>query len=99
MAPPRSEWTELSERRICVPEHVVFRALAEETILLNVQSGHYHGLDPVGARFFDVLREARTVAEARDLLAAEYQQPRARIETDLRGFCESLQRLGLVELE
>lgn len=98
VAPSINHWSELSGRRATVPEHVVFRALAEETIVLNVQTGRYHGLDVIGGRFFTVLQERATVGEALDVLVEEYGEPVERIRTDLAGFCDTLQRLGLVEL-
>lgn len=98
MAASLPEWSEISGRRAAVPEHVVYRALAEETIMLNVETGRYHGLDAIGGRFFAVLQERTTLGEARDALAAEYGEPSERIQADLVAFCDTLRRLGLVEL-
>lgn len=92
-------WEDLGNRRISVPEHVVFRALAAETILLNVQTGRYHGLDAIGARFFTALQESASVGDACATLAEEYEQPDVRIQRDMTGFCDTLQRLGLIAVE
>ena len=33
---------------IVFPQHVVHREFAKETVILNLQSGMYHGLNPTG---------------------------------------------------
>lgn len=95
MSPP---WNELRGRSVTVPEHVVFRDLRQETVLLNVRSGEYHSVDPVGARFFAVMREGGTLFEATQALAGEYGQPRETVEADMAVFVAQLLELGLVEL-
>jgi hypothetical protein len=93
------DWEGLRRCRVVVPDHVVFRGLAEETILLNIDTGHYHGLDRVGGRFFEVIRESDGLGAASLRLAAEYGQPLPQIEADLIRFCVDLESRGLIELE
>jgi hypothetical protein len=88
----------LSTRRVAVPEHVVFRAFAKETVLLNVQTGQYHGLDRIGSRFFVVIRDAPNLGTASEQLASEYGQPLERITGDLVTFCNDLMNRGLVQI-
>jgi hypothetical protein len=47
-----------------VPEHVVYRKFAEETVALNLQTGRYHGLNPTAAAMVQALRDEPTVAAA-----------------------------------
>src|SRR4051794_21324074 len=91
-------WESIARSQVSIPAHVVFRALGNETVLLNVRTGQYHGLDEVGSRFFAVMTEASDLAAASAILAAEYEQPPERIEADLEGFCQELQGLALIEL-
>jgi hypothetical protein len=98
MAMHVNDWAAVQDRVVSVPEHVVFREMSDETIVLNVSTGKYHSLDPVATRFFEVLRQSANISAARDELADQYQQPRERIETDLAEFCETLARLGLIEV-
>jgi hypothetical protein len=99
MTPPDQDWERMRDCRVVVPDHVVFRGLAEETILLNIETGHYHGLDRVGGRFFEVIRECEGLGAASRRLAAEYAQPLPQIEADLVRFCVDLESRGLIELE
>ena len=79
-----------------VPEHVVYRDFAEETVILNLESGMYHGLNRTAARMVTTLEESPTVAAAIDALAAEFQQPRERIEQDVLSLCRTLDERGLI---
>ena len=81
-----------------VPDHVVERAFAGESVALNLQSGQYHGLNAVGARMLESLRHARTIGDVVDPLAREFDQPREVIERDLLEFVGSLVERGIVEL-
>ena len=49
---------------VSVPEHVVYRDFAEQTVALNLQTGRYHGLNETAVTMLDALREAPTVAAA-----------------------------------
>jgi len=44
-----------------LPEHVVHRSFVAETVVLNLQTGRYHGLNPVGGRMLDALNGASSV--------------------------------------
>jgi Coenzyme PQQ synthesis protein D (PqqD) len=99
MTPPDWHWEQLRGCRAVVPDNVVFRGLAEETILLNIETGQYHGLDRVGGRFFEVIRESEGLGAASRQLADEYGQPLPQIEADLAAFCVDLESRGLIQLE
>ena len=85
-------------RRATLPAHVVHRQFAEETVILNLDTGHYHGLNVTGGRMLDVLGASQSVGHAAKELAAEYQQPLSVIEEDLTVFCLALVERGLLEL-
>ncbi len=93
------QWDQIRGRKVTVPRHVVHRSFASETVLLNVQTGHYHGMDAIGGRFFDTLVGAGTIGDAASALAAEYEQPEERIQEDMAKFCAEMRDLGLIELD
>jgi hypothetical protein len=92
------QWDEIRNRRAVVPQHVVHRTFATETVLLNITTGHYHGMDPIGGRFFEVLLSVDDIGAAVEALATEYEQPVERIQEDMAAFCSELRGLGLIEL-
>jgi Coenzyme PQQ synthesis protein D (PqqD) len=80
-----------------LPQHVVHRGFVAETVVLNLQTGKYHGLNPVGGRMLEVVNEAPTVSRAAELIAEEYGQDPGAIEADLVAFCRDLLDRGLLE--
>jgi hypothetical protein len=82
---------------VVVPRHVVRRAFANETVVLNLQTGTYHGLNPTGARMLEALERCPTVTDAAAALAREYGMTRQEIEDDLCDLCIELLERGLLE--
>ena len=91
--------TELLESRVRLPEHVVHRSFVAETVVLNLRTGKYHGLNPTGGRMLEVLDEVGSVREAAARLAAEYGRPAEEIERDICDFCSDLIGRGLIEVD
>src|SRR4051812_4562389 len=88
----------IAELRVGVPRHVVYRDFVSETVLLNIETGQYHGLNPTAGRMLQVLDEVASVADSIERLAREFEQPVERIEQDLTDLCEGLLSRGLLEV-
>ena len=73
--------------------------LAGEAAILNLQNGVYYGLDPVGARIWNLIQTPRTVSELRDTLLQEYDVDPALCERDLLALLQSLAAEGLIEVK
>ena len=86
------------ERKVSVPEHVVHRSFANETIILNLETGQYHGLNATAATMFDAVKSAETMSDAVEVIAECYGQPPETVAADLRELCQSLLDRGLLEL-
>ena len=87
------------DTRITVPEHVVHRDFVEETVILNLETGNYHGLNPTAGFMLTTLQACSTIRDAVPVVAEEYQQPPNLIERDLLEFCDDLVARGLVIAE
>jgi hypothetical protein len=87
---------ELLRARMSVPEHVVYRDFPDETVILNLDSGMYHGLNATAARMLETLDSGIPVGAAIDSLAAEFAQPREVIERDVLSLCRALGDRGLI---
>ena len=83
--------------RVSVPDHVVYREFAEETVILNLDSGMYHGLNQTAARMLEILRASESVAAAVDELTREFGQPEDVIRRDVLMLCRELRQRGLIE--
>jgi coenzyme PQQ synthesis protein D (PqqD) len=82
-----------------VPAHVVFRSFPHETVVLNLDTGKYHGLNPTAGRMLEVLNATDTVDLAAERLAVEYMRPLDEIRRDLYDLCEQLRARGLLEIQ
>lgn len=92
------ETPDLADARLRVPEHVVFRSFDEETVVLNLDSGQYHGLNGTAGRMLELLGENGSVNATASAVAAEFGQPVDRITADLVELCRSLLERGLLEV-
>lgn len=81
-----------------VPQHVVHRSLAHETVVLNLKTGRYHGLNPTAGRMLAELETGAQVGEIAARLAEVYERPLDEIERDLSALCLDLLARGLIEL-
>ena len=86
----------LSER-IRVPEHVVYRDFGDETVILNLKSGQYHGLNHTAAEILGALSESDSVAAAIDKITAELGVEHEVIERDVLLLCRALEERSLIE--
>src|ERR1700746_322835 len=73
-------------------------ALNGDTVILHLGSGTYYGLNAVGSTVWDLIQEARTIAEIHDRLLQQYEADAAECERDLRNVLDALSKAGLVEL-
>jgi len=81
-----------------VPEQVVFRELENETVLLNLTTGFYYGLDDVGTRMWKALEKHGTLEEAAFDLLDEFEVDGAQLQQDLQSLAQELCDQGLLEV-
>lgn len=72
--------------------------LAGEAAILNMATGIYFGLDPIGARVWELIQEPRSIAGVRDALLEEYEAEPAQVESDVRALLGDMASHGLVEV-
>jgi Coenzyme PQQ synthesis protein D (PqqD) len=91
---------QFKDATVRVPEHVVYRSFEAETLLLNLDTGQYHGLNPTGGRMLELLKETDgSVREATERLAGEVEMAPEEIADDLASFCADLAERGLIEVD
>jgi hypothetical protein len=81
-----------------LPKHVVYRPFVYETVILNLETGKYHGLNPSAGRMLEALERADSVDQAAQQLAGEFGQPLDSIRADLLELCSGLVERGLIVL-
>lgn len=85
--------------RVRVPDEVLISNLQEESVILNLNSERYFGLDDVGTRMLSVLAESHTIEAAYKRLLTEYDVDPQALRNDLTSLIENLLRQGLVAIE
>lgn len=84
--------------RITLAPDVLIQELAGESVLLNLNSEEYFGLDDIGTRMIAVLNESDSVAIAQAQLLQEYEVEPAQLSQDLRSLIRELQTHGLITI-
>ena len=82
--------------KITVSSEVVARGVGKDLVLLHLESGTYFGLDPVGARVWELIGEDKTLAEIYEVLLKEYDVPREDLERDTINLLEDLLAQDLI---
>jgi hypothetical protein len=85
-------------QRVSVPEDVLVNVLGGESVLLNLDTESYYGLDEVGTRMWQVLTESESIQEAYDQLLSEYDVEPEKLHADLSELVGELAERGLVEV-
>ena len=85
--------------RVRIPEDVVHREVGGETVLVNLQSGFYYGLDPVGTFIWEQLIRDGGLRGAYDSLLSNYDVEPEEAGRDLLDLAENLLAKGLVQME
>jgi len=84
--------------RVRLADHVAARRFEREFVLLNLETGQYHGLDETGALFLQALEDTEDTEQAVRALAASTGVAADRLGLDLRTFCDDLAERNLIEL-
>jgi len=79
-----------------IPTQVMARQIGDETVILDLGSGTYFGLDPVGARVWQLIGEGKALGEICDTLLDEYEVARDTLERDVLDLAEKLLEQKLI---
>jgi hypothetical protein len=82
--------------RLRIADDVVFRDLAGESVLLNLSTGTYFGLDAVGTRLWHLLKEQGSAAAAIATLQSEYDVDEQQLRQDVEALISRLLAKGLL---
>ena len=82
--------------RVTVPDDVLISRLQEESVILNLDSERYFGLDDVGTRFLSVLTSSESIEAAYERLRNEYDVDPQILRNDLLSLVNNLIDQGLL---
>ena len=81
-----------------VPDDVLISNLQDESVILNLDSERYYGLDSVGTRILSVLTTSESIEAAYNTLVQEYDVDAQMLRQDLIALVEDLVEQGLVQV-
>jgi hypothetical protein len=86
------------ESKVVATQHQVSCDLQGEAAILNLENGVYYGLNPVGARIWELVQEPRSVVEIRDTILEEYEVEEEQCQNDLLQLLREMETHGLIEV-
>jgi len=79
-------------------EDVLVRPLGAESVLLNLNTQSYFGLDEVGTRMWEALLGESSIEAAYRNLSDEFEVAPEQLRQDLSGLVAALVDAGLIEI-
>ena len=87
------------DQRVTLSTEVLSQEVSGETVLLDLESENYLGLDEVGTRIWQLLKEDGNLRTVFNTLLAEYDVEEDRLAQDLDNLLNEISELGLITLE
>jgi hypothetical protein len=84
------------ETKLSIPPQVMSRLVGDETVLLDLASGVYFGLDGVGKRIWESVADGDNLSQAVEVIIAEYEVDEAQAQADVLAFASDLVERGLL---
>ena len=84
---------------ITISPEVISQEVSGETVLLDLESECYFGLDEVGTRIWQLLKETNDLKVIFDTLLDEYHVDEKRLQSDLETLLAEISDLGLVSVQ
>jgi len=81
-----------------VKDDVLISELEQESVILNLASERYFGLDAMGTQILAALTKSKSIEDALQKLAEEYEVDESTLRQDLTTFIEQLVAQGLIEV-
>jgi hypothetical protein len=82
--------------RVRLPDDVLISNLQQESVILNLDSERYYGLDDVGTRFLTILNTSDSIEAAYEALRNEYDVDAQSLRKDLIELIENLVKQGIL---
>ena len=85
-------------QRIEISKELLSQEVSGETVLLDLDSESYFGLNEVGTRIWQLLQDHGNLQRTYDTLLEEFDVDAERLRKDLEGIVTQLSEAGLITL-
>jgi len=82
--------------RVQIQDDILFQELQGEAVLLNLKTGVYLGLNPVGTRIWQLLQEDGALSRVMEIMLREYNVAEEALARDLLDLVGQMEEQGLV---
>ena len=84
--------------RIVIPDDVLHQEVDGEVVMLHLGTEAYYGLDDIGSRVWNLLKEYGAVEPVVAAILAEYNVDEASLRVDIDDLVGELASAGLIEV-
>lgn len=88
--------TDILTRQLLPSDQAVESRVGEETVILHLESGAYYGLDHMGTRVWELLKEGVAPIEIGRILVRDHDAPPEIVEADVRRLLSELHAHGII---
>lgn len=85
--------------KVKISDDVLFQEVAGDTVLLNMESEYYFGLNATGTRVWELLSQDESPESVFQVLKQEYKTDETQLRTDLAQLIAHLAAKNLVTIE
>jgi len=82
-----------------VNKKILFQKLGKEAVILHLDSEQYFGLDEVGTRIWEVLKQEGSTEKALSILLEEYDVKEEVLRKDIEDLIEQLKKEEILKDE
>ncbi len=86
------------QQKVTISKEVLSQEVDEESVLLDMKSESYFGLDEVGTRIWQLLKNGSDLQNVFEILLAEYEVGEDELKKDLQEYIAQLVDAGLISL-
>jgi Coenzyme PQQ synthesis protein D (PqqD) len=87
------------QQKVTISPEVLSQEVDGETVILDLKSENYFGLDEVGTRIWQLLNDGSNLQAVFDTLLTEYDVDEKQLGKDLQDHMVLLVEAGLISLE
>lgn len=95
--PVRTEDTATNRHFVAIKEHL-YSDLNGEAVILSMKNGKYYGLNEVGRRIWNVIKEPANLDEIQARILDEYEVDEETCYREVSSFLQKMLSEGLIEV-
>jgi hypothetical protein len=81
---------------LAIRDGVMFNRVGDEVVILDLDSGTYYGLDPVGSRLWELISGGASIDDALAAMEREYDVERSVLDRDVNALVVELRERELL---